>query len=47
MYDWVFVSFEFQIKLITNVNSNKKDIYIVTLLGKDELLKPTKNIIIL
>ena len=40
--DWTFISIKFGIKLITNVKY--KNIYIVTILGKNESLKNENNI---
>lgn len=42
--DWVFTSFKYSCKIITNINYKDKFILIVTVLGKDEYVKETKKI---
>lgn len=42
--DYVFISLKYKAKIITRVIQNKKTLYIITFLGKDESMKNTKNI---
>ena len=42
--DYVFISLKHKAKIITRVIQNKKTLFIVTFLGKDEHMKKTKNI---
>ena len=44
---WVFASFKYQIKILANVEPNKKEIFIITILGNNENLKKTNNIIVI